>query len=75
VNDEPRDKLVWGWLRVLLGWAQMLLAAAALSSLAVGGQWRLSLMLAGGALAATALSLLIYRGRRGPQRERCDRNE
>lgn len=60
---------------MLLGWAQMLLAAAALGSLAVGGQWWLTLTLGGVALAATALSLLIYRGRPGPQPERDDRNE
>ena len=42
----------------------MLLAAAALGSLAVAGAWRLTLGLAAGAVAATFVSVMLYRGNR-----------
>lgn len=66
MNDEARHRLVWGWLRVLLGWAQMVLAAAAVVALLAVGFHPVTWVLAAGAVVTTITSRLIYRGESGP---------
>lgn len=64
MNDELRRKLVWGWLRLFLGFAQMSLAAAALGALIAVGLRAVTLWFAIGATAATLLSRLLYHDRK-----------
>ncbi len=67
MSDGWRHRLVWGWLRLLLGWTQMALAAAALVALFTVGFRPVTWALAAGATVATVISLLIYRGRPDPE--------
>ena len=61
-SDELVERAC-GWLRVLLGWAQMVLAAAAVVALLAVGFHPVTWALAAVAVAATVTSRLIYRGR------------
>jgi hypothetical protein len=72
VDTATRHKLIWDWLRLFLGLAQMFLAVAAAGSLLVAGLHPITWALVIGAPAATLVSRLLYRGRpaRGPEREK-----
>ena len=63
VDITIKRKLVWGWLRLFLGLAQMLLASAGLGLLLTVGLHPITYLLV---IAATAMALagrLLYRGR------------
>lgn len=66
MNEDARHKFVRGWLRVLLGWAQMMLAAAAVVALLAVGFHPMTWVLAAGAVVTTITSRLIYRGESVP---------
>jgi len=70
MNVASGHKLVWGWLRLLLGLAQMCLAAAGFILLITVGVQPVTLLFLAGATAATIASRLLYRGRRGPTLKR-----
>lgn len=70
MNVASGHKLVWGWLRLLLGLAQMCLAAAGFILLITVGVQPVTLLFLAGATAATIASRLLYRGRRGPKLKR-----
>lgn len=57
-----RHKLIWGWLRILLGVIQTSLAAAGIWMLLTVGSRPVTLIVVGGALTATIISRLIYKG-------------
>ncbi len=67
MSDEWRHRLVWGWLRLLLGWSQMALAAAAAVALLAVGFHVVTWALVIGATTATAVSRLLYHGRPDPE--------
>jgi len=70
MNDEAHHKLVWGWLRLVLGFLQMGLVAAALGSLITAGLHWITWLFVVGATAATVTSRLIYHGRPDPTLKR-----
>ena len=63
--------LIWGFLRVVLGYAQMLFAIATFVSLLARGFVSSTWMLFGAASLATLLSRLLYGGK--PQPPKADR--
>jgi hypothetical protein len=65
-NNEKRDHVIWGSLRLILGFAQMSLVALTFGILITTGLSKLTILLAGGATALTLASRLLYHGRRGP---------
>lgn len=56
----------WGWLRMLLGAIQMACAASAVFAIFRVGLEPITWALIFGAFASTAISRLLYRGRRDP---------
>jgi hypothetical protein len=60
-NDAKQNRLVGGWLRILLGIIQMVLAAAAVIVWLVSGRRPLAWWLAGAAVFVTLISRLLYR--------------
>ena len=60
-NDSVQNKLIGGWLRILLGITQMVLAAAAMIVWLVSGLRPLAWWLAGAAICVTIISRLLYR--------------
>jgi hypothetical protein len=67
VNDETRHKLIWGWLRLFLGFAQMSLVALGIGALITVGVRRITVVFAIMATTATVMSRLIYRGKPDPR--------
>jgi hypothetical protein len=63
VDVASGHKLVWGWLRLLLGLAQMCLATIGLILLITLGVHPLTLLFVAAATIATISSLLLYRKR------------
>ena len=61
MSESARQKLVGGWLRILLGIVQMTLAGATVLLWLVDGSKRLVWTLAGAALIAVLISRLLYR--------------
>lgn len=66
MNAEAHHRLVWGWLRLVLGFPQMGLVAAALGSLITVGLHWITLLFVSAATAATITSRALYRGRIDP---------
>ncbi|HYV04370.1 MAG TPA: hypothetical protein VFB82_07285 [Blastocatellia bacterium] len=64
MKDTTKHKLVWGWLRLFLGFVQMSLVAASVGALIAFGLHSATLILVIGATATTLLSRLLYHGRR-----------
>ena len=60
-NDAKQDQPVGGWLRIMLGITQMILAAAAVIVWLVSDLRLLAWWLAGAALLVTLISKLLYR--------------
>ena len=58
--------IVWGWLRIVIGLLQMGLSVAAFTLLIRYGFEPISIWCVGGATAATAVSLYLYRRRKRP---------
>lgn len=68
LNEERRHRLVWGWLRLLLGTAQIVLAPFAILVLLTAGLGSpLTWVLIGATSLATLTSWLLYRGRPDPK--------
>ena len=62
MDETTRHKLIWGWLRFLLGWAQVSLAAATFGAMmTVGFHWVTWFFFAG-ATGATLVSRWLDRG-------------
>lgn len=64
-DSQRRDRFVWGWLRLILGIAQMSLVAMTFGVLITTGISTLAVLLAGSATALTVASRLLYHGRPG----------
>ena len=67
MNEEARHKLIWGWLRLFLGFAQMSLVAMSLGALLAVGLRTITLVFFAGATLSMALSRLLYHGRKDPK--------
>jgi uncharacterized membrane protein len=67
-------ELFWGWLRLVLGIMQMVLAVAGIITLIVYGLHNITLIFFAGATAAMVISRLIYSGRSGPNLEKGKNN-
>lgn len=65
LDQQRRDRFVWGWLRLILGIAQMSLVAMTFGVLITTGLSTIAVLLAGSATALTLASRLLYHGRRG----------
>ncbi|HEV7375254.1 MAG TPA: hypothetical protein VGN95_11095 [Pyrinomonadaceae bacterium] len=64
MNEDTRHKLLWGWLRLLLGTIQIVCAPLAIYALLLGGVYHpVTLLLIAGATLATIISWLLYHGR------------
>jgi hypothetical protein len=66
INAKPdsREWLIWGWLRLLMGFAQISLAGLTFGVLITAGVTRTTIFLALAATAIAAVSRLTYRGRK-----------
>lgn len=68
-------KLVWGWIRLALGIAQVSFAVMGVTSLLiVGTKWPTSLFVIC-AFITTTISWLLYRGKSDPYLTRSNENE
>lgn len=68
LTEEMRHRLVWGWLRLLLGTAQIVLAPFAILVLLTAGLGStLTWVLIAATSLATLTSWLLYRGRPDPK--------
>ena len=67
MNKGTRHKFIWGWLRLILGWAQMSLAAAGFGALLVVGNHPVTWAFGIGAMVATVVSRLLYHGKPDPE--------
>jgi len=74
MNDIKKQRLVWGWLRLFLAFAQISLVAMAFGSLLTIGPHMLTLVFTVAATAVTVSSRLLYRGRREPKHKAENRN-
>ena len=63
MNAETQHKLIWGWLRIFLGFAQLWLAGITVILLVTIGLRAATLVIAVAASAATVLSRILYGGR------------
>lgn len=69
LTEEARHKLIWGWLRFFLAFAQISLVPMAVGAGLAVGPWRITWMFIIGATVAAVISRLIYRGRKDPNLE------
>ncbi len=67
VNDDFRHKLIWGWLRLFLGFAQMSLAALSFGVLIIAGLRPVTWILVVLTMLTTLLSRFLYHGRSDPR--------
>lgn len=70
MNETTRHKLIWGWLRLFLGDAQVSLAATGVVTLLTIGLHPVTWAFAMAATTATLISRLLYHGRPDPNLER-----
>jgi hypothetical protein len=63
MKDRGRHALTWGWLRLFLGMAQMLLVTLSVGSLLISGLHELTWVLILAATASTLASRLLYGGK------------
>jgi hypothetical protein len=69
MDEAARHKLIWGWLRLFLGFAQMSLVAMGVGVfLTVGLHW-ITYVFVIAATVATIISRLLYRGKSDPELE------
>ncbi len=61
-----RHIFIWGWLRIFLGITQTVLAATGVLMFLTVGSRPITLIVVGGALTATIISRLLYKGRSDP---------
>ena len=77
LSEATRNKLIWGWLRLFLGWLQMSLVAVSIGAMLAAGLQPVTYVLVVAATIATLTSRLLYRGRPAPRvgnswRANCD---
>ena len=72
MDDSTRHKIVWGWLRLFLGWLQMSSAVVGAVLLFTVGLHPLTWVCVLGATAATLTSRLLYHGRPDPRLNKGD---
>lgn len=72
MNEASRHKLIWGWLRLFLGWLQMSLAGTGILLLIAIGLRPLTLIIFAATILATITSRLVYHGRRDPMIKKGD---
>jgi hypothetical protein len=65
-KSDRREQLIWGWVRLLIGFAQISLAGLTFGVLITVGVTPLAVGLAVLATLIAVISRLIYRGRKGP---------
>lgn len=65
-NSDRREQLIWGWVRLLIGLAEISLAGLTFGVLITVGVTPLTVGLAVLATVIALISRLIYRGRKGP---------
>jgi len=65
-KSDRREQLIWGWVRLLMGFAQISLAGLTFGVLITAGVTTLTIWLAVLATVIAVISRLIYRGRKGP---------
>ena len=65
-KSDRREQLIWGWVRLLIGFAQISLAGLTFGVLITVGVTPLTVVLAVLATLIAVISRLIYRGRKGP---------
>lgn len=65
-KSDRREQLIWGWVRLLIGLAQISLAGLTFGVLITVGVTPLTVGLAVMATVIAVISRLIYRGRKGP---------
>ena len=71
MTPAAKERIVWGWLRLALGFAQIALVGLSIGSLITVGARPLTWGFAIAATTLTVISLLIYKRRPGPNpRER-----
>ena len=75
MKEGARHKLIWGWLRLILGWAQMSLAAAAFGALLIVGNHPVTWAFGIGAMLATITSRMLYHGKPDPKLKGRDEDE
>ena len=61
-----KERIVWGWLRLLLGFAQISLAGLTAGSLITVGFQPITLVFALSATLLVLVSILIYKGKSAP---------
>jgi hypothetical protein len=66
VDNVTRRKLIWGWLRLLLGWLQMSLVAVSIGALLTVGLHPITYVFVAVATAAAVASRLLYHGHVDP---------
>lgn len=66
MDEATRHKLIWGWLRLFLGIAQMFFAAAGAFALLSIGLHPITYICLSIATIATITSCLLYQGRADP---------
>jgi hypothetical protein len=67
MNEVTSHKLIWGYLRLFLGWLQMSLAAAGFGALLIVGNHPVTWAFVIGAVIATIVSRLAYHGKADPK--------
>ena len=67
MDEATQHKLVWGWLRLFLGWAQMSLVAISIGLLLTLGLHLATYVFVSAATAATIISRLLYHGKIDPE--------
>jgi len=65
-KSDRREQLIWGWMRLLIGFLQISLAGLTFGVLLTLGVTSLTVWLAVLATVIAVVSRLIYRGRKGP---------
>lgn len=64
---ESRQKVIWGWLRLVLGVGQMTLALATAGLLFLVGLHVVTWVFLAITMVLTITSRLLYHGRKGPK--------
>jgi hypothetical protein len=62
-----KERILWGWLRLFLGFAQIALVGLSVGALFSVGVKPITWIFVIGATALTVVSRLIYKGRTGPK--------
>ena len=69
MNETRRHRIIWGWLRLFLGFTQVSLAAIGVVALITLGLHPMTWTFGIAATTATIISRLLYHGRPDPDLE------